>query len=188
MGMRTFLSLDIDEATRGRLSGVAGNIPIGDARIRWVEPDNLHVTLKFLGDVADELVADVCAAASWAAETVEPFDFSVRGVICIPPAGRLRMLWAGVVEPTGRLARLHEQLDAALSEMGFGAEDRPFKPHITLARVKFARNSQDIRAAAESYGDRDFGTNRAGQLVVYSSKLTPEGPVYTPLARAKLGG
>lgn len=193
MSFRTFLALDIDESTRGRLELVRRKLDDARSKINWVAPRNLHVTLKFLGDVSDSLLPEVCRAVSAAAGEGEPFDFEVRGVRPIPPAPRsggskgVRMFWAEVIEPTGRLGRLFEQLETALVPLGFARENRSFSPHITLARVRFAGNPSALRAAADELADKHFGRVRAEQLTVYTSQLQKGGPIYTPISNPPLG-
>jgi 2'-5' RNA ligase len=189
MATRTFLALDIDECIRDRLVEARRRIDEPGSKIGWVAPRNLHLTLRFLGHVPDESIADVCARAAHAAANVEPFEFHVRGVITVPPRGnQLKMFWIGVQDPTGRLKELHGELEAALAELGLHQEDRAFNPHITLARIRYAKDPQALREAAGAYAAEDFGTQHAGELIVYGSDLRPDGPVYTPLARAPLGG
>jgi len=187
MAIRTFLALDLDETIRNRIVEAARRIGDRGAKVKWVEPQNLHVTLKFLGDVQDGMVADVCAAAADAAARVQPFDFQVRGVIAVPPTGQLRMFWVGVEDPTGRTGALHEALDQALGPLGFQPEGRAFKPHVTLGRVRLARDPSALRIAAAPLAGEDFGQQRAEEVVVYSSRLTAQGPVYAPVSRARLG-
>ena len=188
MGVRTFLALDIDEAARGALTAAGGRFPCDESKIRWVEPANLHVTVKFLGDVPEGGVREVCEAVAEAAGRMGAFDFDVRGLRCVPPGGKVRMVWAGVDEPTGRLAEAFGQLEAALEPLGFPRERRSFQPHITLACVKFAPSPAALRAAAERHAETQFGGQRAAEVVVYGSQLTPQGPIYTAIARGRMGG
>ena len=187
MPVRTFLALDLDAAILDRLEQAQRRIGESGDRIRWVDVKNLHVTLNFLGDVPDDTIHDVCSIAAEVASRVEPFEFDVRGVQCVPPKGPLRMIWGGVHDATGRMAWLHDELAAALSGMGLKEEERSFKPHITLARVKFAAEPDAVRRVAAKLAQEDFGVQHAEELVAYSSILTDEGPIYTPLTRAPLG-
>jgi 2'-5' RNA ligase len=190
VAVRTFLALDIDAAARDRLIAAVGEIDgAGGAKVRWVARQNLHVTLRFLGDVADEALADVCRATCEAARPVDPIPFDVPGLVCVPPGGRqVRMVWAAVREPTGQLARLHERLETALAPLGFRPEGRPFRPHITVGRVKFARDAAALRSAVEAFRAVGFGQQRAGDVVIYGSELTADGPVYTAMGEASLCG
>ena len=187
MAIRTFLALDLEETIRGALVEAVGGLPEAGSKIRWVAPANLHVTVKFLGDVAEGDVDAVCGAVAEAAGRGEPFDFDVVGLRCIPAGGRLRMIWAGVREPTGRFDALFGQLESALTPLGFEPERRKFSPHVTLARVKSAPNAGGLRAAAGAHAETRFGTQRAAEVTVYSSRLTPDGPIYTPMARPRIG-
>ena len=188
MADRIFLAIDIDDGVRGRVGAAQDDLRSCGGKIRWVAPGNMHVTLCFLGDIADDLLAEVCEAARQVASRHQPFDFDVRGVVCIPPGGRLRMLWAGVDESGGEMTRLQADLADALAGLGLPKEERRFRPHLTLARVKFMKDSGGIRSAAAGQAQTDFGTVRAAQVTVYSSKLSAEGPTYTVLAAAALGG
>lgn len=188
MPLRTFLALDLDEPIRAGLAAAAKGLDAGGAKIRFVGEENLHVTLKFLGDVPDDKLSDVCTAAVEAAERFDPFDFDVRGLLCVPPHGQARMIWADIVDPTYSLAELHDVLEAAMAGLGMRREERDFKPHVTLARIKFARDCGPLRRAVEALAEKNFGMQHAERLIVYTSELTPEGPIYTPAATAILRG
>jgi 2'-5' RNA ligase len=188
MGIRSFIALDLREEILDSLGEAVVRLDQGGAKIRWVERANLHVTLRFLGEVADEIVAEVCGRAAVAAEQVAEFDFDVKGLTCVPPAGQLRMLWAGIDDATGEMAALHDLLAAELDGLDLHAEDRRFKPHLTLARMKYVPDPAAFRLAAAGWNDRLFGTQAASEIVVYSSKLTSDGPVYSPMAVCPLGG
>jgi 2'-5' RNA ligase len=185
--VRTFLAIDIDEHIRKGLAEVGDLLAAQDARIICVAAENLHITLNFLGEVKDERIADVCRIAADVAATIEPFDFDVQGVLPVPPRGQLRMIWVGVRDTTGRMALLQKTLAAAFEGLGLKEEERTFRPHITLGRVKFARNPDAVRSAIAPQGDEDFGACRADEVIVFSSTLSPKGSIYTPLARARLG-
>lgn len=191
MSTRTFVALEIDEAARDSLMDAMARMvaQAGDADARWVGRENLHITLKFLGPVPDEDLAKVCDAVAAAAAECEPFEFELPGLVCVPPHGKqVRMVWARVGDPGGGVAALASRLEAALGPMGFEPEDREFDPHVTLCRVKNPRGSGVLRAVVEPLAARDFGGQDAEEVVTFASKLTPRGSIYTPLARAKLGG
>jgi len=197
MSHRTFIALDVDDAVRRRLAAMRDAIRLAARRsgpggrgdqINWVLPENFHITLKFLGDVTDAQLADVCRTVQAVAAKTEPFDFTVRGVRAVPPAGReLRMFWADVSESNGSMTKLFASLEQALSPPGFPRENRPFASHITLARVKHTRNADALRAAA-SQAAESASVVRAEHVTVYTSELTPGGSIYTPACRAPLAG
>jgi 2'-5' RNA ligase len=180
---RTFLALDIDEAVRDGLVSAVGDFPADGSKVRWVARQNLHVTLKFLGDVSDGELAGVCDAVAAAAGQVEPFECGVRGLQAVPPNAKVRMVWAEVHEPAGRMAAMFVLLEEALKDLSFEPEGRQFHPHITLGRVSFTKQPRELLAAAARHAETDFGTTLAGAVVVYASELSPRGPIYTPMAR-----
>ena len=181
------MAIDLDEAILDRLAASQLTLDDGVSKINWVDRANTHITLSFLGDVTDELLADVCAIAAGAASEVEPFEIDIAGVLAAPPHGSPRMFWAGVADPTGRLGELHEKLDVGLAGLGLRQEERGFKPHVTLARIKHAVNPAALREAARRLAKQEFGIQHVEELVTYASQLTREGPIYTPIAHAKLG-
>ncbi len=189
MGTRTFFALDLPEDVRDAIVEAQGRLrSAADGKVNWVERENLHVTMKFLGDVHDADLADALRAAASAVASVPRFELDVRGVSTVPPGGRdLRMLWVNVHEPTGRLVELFGALEDALASQGFGREDREFHAHVTLARVKHLRDARPLREAVKDLADADFGSATAAELTAYASRLTPQGPVYTPMGRLPLG-
>lgn len=187
MGIRTFLALDMDDAILDGLEEVRSKVDDPRSRIRWVARENLHLTLRFLGDVPGDVVGKVCEIATDVAGQIDPFEFDVRGIACVPPRGGIRMFWVNVVDTGGTLMELHEILATRLSGMGLKEENRSFKPHITLARARFVHDPEGLRETARIYTDRDFGTQHTDELVTYSSQLTPAGPIYVPLSRAPMG-
>ncbi len=187
MATRTFLALPLGQDVVDRLVAAQRELMGAEANVRWVARENLHLTVKFLGSVEDADLAEVCRAARDLAGGCEPFEFAVRGLTAVPPAGQMRMVWAGVEEPSGRLARLAEAVEEAYAAMGFKRETRRFRPHLTLGRVKSGRNVAELRAGTARFAETDFGTQRAEELIVFASELTPDGPVYSSLAKAPLG-
>ena len=186
MAVRTFLALPLDESIVRLLMEAQRSLAAAGGRVRWVESENLHLTIKFLGDVEDEHLNDVCRVAEETASQTEPFEFSVRGLLSVPPAGQMRMVWARINEPTGRLERMHALLEQAYADLGFKVENRAFQAHLTLGRVKSGQNVIRLRTAVAGFAETDFGVQPTEELVVFSSELTPNGPIYSPLKKARL--
>jgi 2'-5' RNA ligase len=187
MAVRTFLALPLDAAIIARLVEAQQALMAVGGRVRWVAGENLHLTLKFLGGVEDKDLAEVCRIAAATASQAEPFEFVVKGLSSVPPSGQMRMVWCGIEEPTGRLAKLQQMAEQAYAGLGFKMENRRFRPHLTLGRVKSGRDVEPLRAAVAKFADNEFGTQPAGELIVFSSQLTPDGPMYSPLATTRLG-
>jgi 2'-5' RNA ligase len=189
MTHRTFIAVDLDDAVRAELADVRERLEPHfppDAPARWVDPDNLHLTVKFLGDVDSRELREVCHAVQRLAGPLEPFQMELVGATDLPQRMLDRMLLAEVLEPTGRLAALAEACDDAMASLGFPREHRAFRPHVTLARPK-ARRGRMPRPATQELAGWEFGGTSVDRVTVYTSELTADGPVYTPAATCPFG-
>jgi len=186
--MRTFVAVELDESIRRGLSKLQDRLRQFDRAVRWVRPESIHLTIKFLGEVPDQQIADVCAGVDEAATASSGFEISVAGAGCFPPRGPARVVWAGLTEPTGRLAACQQACEQALGRLGFAPEARAFHPHLTLGRVKQASSGPDLRPAIERLADFGGGRQRVVELVLFESQLRREGAIYVPLHRARLTG
>lgn len=187
MAIRTFLALDLTAEVRNQIVSTRKRLGQLPGKIKWTEPENMHVTLNFLGDVEEAATATVCSIAQKCAAETPPFAFHVRGLVAAPPRGPLRMIWADVIDPTGNMEKLHDMLNQAFADSGFRSESRGFRGHLTVARIKATQDAHAIRQQLTPLGNLDFGTVHCDELVVYSSQLLKEGPIYTPMAHAPLG-
>ena len=159
--------------------------------VRWVKPEAIHLTLKFLGDTPSEKVGAVKDALAQAAAQVSPFTFAVSGLGCFPNTRRPRVLWVGLQDPTGALARLRDAVEAQVVPLGFPTEARPFRPHLTLGRVqRHASKSEVIEVGAVVFNSQvgDIGEMAVSSVSYIKSDLQPGGSVYTTLAEASLAG
>jgi len=187
MPLRTFLAVELELPTVAALVKAQEQLAYFGDKVKWVERVNLHITLNFLGDVADEDAVEVCRRAAQAAGRVEPFEFGVTGLVCSPTHGALRMVWANVDDPSGMMSVLHDELAKGFAQMGLRQENREFRPHITVARIKYVANQARFRGAVRMFSDVDFGRQHCEEVVAFTSLLTDEGPVYTALSHAELG-
>jgi len=188
--IRTFIAVDVDDDTRDRLILLQERLAAhgGDA-VKWVEPDNLHVTLLFLGEVEDREVIAVCRTVSRVCAEHDAFTMSVEKVGCFPNARRPRVLWAGVGEGAAELIALHAALEGPLLELGcYRREERQYTPHITLGRVKPDKMSFKLSEAIAKHQAWTAGQTAVREVLVMSSNLTGGGPQYTVMGRAKLRG
>jgi len=187
MPLRTFIAVELDVPILAGLAKAQAQLAAVGGKINWVARANLHVTMNFLGDVADEAVAEVCRRMAVAAGRIEPFEFGVRRLACTPSHGPVRMIWGLVDDPTGLLSALHDELAGQFASMGLRQDHREYRPHVTLARVKYVENPNRLRGAVRAFSDADFGTQHCDEIVAFTSTLTEEGPIYSPMARAELG-
>jgi RNA 2',3'-cyclic 3'-phosphodiesterase len=186
--IRTFIGIDIGKPIRDRLVGLQETLGRTGVEVKWVEPENLHVTLLFLGEVDEREVPSVCTAISDAAAKHEPFTMSIETAGCFPNPRRPRVLWVGVGEGVQGVCALHDSLEPPLLELGcYRREQRKYTPHVTLGRVKSDRPSNDLSVALAKNGVWKGGDTVVREVLVMSSQLGPKGPVYTVLSRGKLG-
>jgi 2'-5' RNA ligase len=187
--IRTFVAVEIDEAVRGAAAKVADELRAASADVGWVAPHNMHLTVKFLGDVAAEKIPQVCDTVAQTVAGMERFDLEIRGVGAFPNAARPRTIWIGTGNGEAQLTLLAERLEKALTELGFAREDRPFHGHLTLGRVR--RPSRALAALTpmlKQRADLALGQTAVHEVVVVSSQLERGGPIYEALCRASLAG
>lgn len=189
---RTFIAIELEDAVKTELRRVqrelAGQMPANS--MRWVQPDGIHLTLKFLGDTPPDKVQEVKAALARAAVEVGPFRVIVSGVGCFPNARQPRVVWVGVAEHSGALSKLHSAVEAQVAPLGFPTERRPFSPHLTLGRVQQHASRSDVQRIGEAvaaFGDATHCEMGAVNVSYIKSDLRPAGAVYTTLFEAILG-
>lgn len=170
---------DVSEQLRRRASTLAPR-----ARITWVPADRAHVTVRFIGRV-EAAAADAIAAALAPPLAVDPFELTVSGVGAFPPGGSPRVIWAGLTGGVESLANAEREVSTRLERCGVAREERPYHPHLTLARVKEAGGLRS-RALLEGLADRAFGTTRVDAITLFESRLSPQGPTYVPLLSTNL--
>ncbi len=186
--VRTFIALELTGSIKNRAVRMQGMLASAVTDTKWVEPENLHITLKFLGEVPEQEIYHVCRIAQDVAQHHEPFELVVQGVGAFPHARRPRVLWAGVEQGAEPLRRLQAELEEAYARAGWNPEGRRFQPHVTLGRVRRPRTTEGLEAFFQQHANWKAGQMEVDELVIMSSELTRRGPLYAVLARAPLGG
>jgi RNA 2',3'-cyclic 3'-phosphodiesterase len=187
--LRTFIAVDLGKALRDRCVSLQENLIRAGTDVKWVEPDNLHLTLLFLGEVNDREVPAMCAAVGEVCARHGPFTLTVEGAGCFPNPRRPRVVWVGIGEGTQELVALHDALEGPLLDLGcYRREERQYTPHVTLGRVKSERPTDRLAAALAKLAGWKGGQVAVREVLVMSSELKPEGPIYTVLSRARLRG
>jgi 2'-5' RNA ligase len=153
--------------------------------VKWVAPEAMHLTLKFLGEVKDDRIIEVCNAVRDAAAKSKSFELDIESVGHF--GGRsARVLWVGTGRGSDNLCRLQEDIEQQLSSAGWPRETREFSGHLTLCRVKNPKAGLKLAQMSEDYKDLKLGTISADSVIVYQSQLRPTGPIYTILGNYKL--
>jgi 2'-5' RNA ligase len=184
--IRTFIAVDPGKPIRDRLLALQETLARTETEVKWVEAANLHVTLLFLGEVDDREVHHVCQMVADGVQQRPAFSMTVERVGCFPTPRRPRVVWAGVGEGTQPLCAIHDTLEEPLTELGYRREERRYTPHITLGRVKSDRPTDKLAAALVKHAGWKGGETAVREILVMSSELTPQGPIYTVLSRAAL--
>ena len=183
--MRTFIAIDLEPGLKTVLQDLIRKLQRTGADVRWTRAEGLHLTLKFLGEVPDNRVAQVCNVVKEVAARHPAFDFNVKEVGTF--GGRsARVLWVGAGLQSPDLLKLQEDLEEQLEQAGWPKEGRQFSGHLTLCRIRNAKAGEKLAKLAEQYTEYDLATIRADSVCVYESQLRPEGPIYTRLGNYKL--
>ena len=182
--MRLFVALEIPPAIRERLAALIAKLravasQVDDKRPRWVRPENLHVTLKFIGHVAPEKLEGIRLALA-TVRLQSAVDLNFRGLGFFPNEKRPRVLWAGL-EASANLPRLAEAVDRATATQEIATETRPFAPHLTLARFEPPGIREELHSAIHQTWQGEFGAARTAEFHLIESKLRPCGAEYTTL-------
>jgi 2'-5' RNA ligase len=187
--MRCFIAIDIPEDVGTGLGDLqkelAGRVDVHRGDVKWVQPQGMHLTLKFLGEVPDNQITEVCNIVKEVADRHAGFDFAVSQVGTF--GGRsARVLWVGAGLECPELLQLQQDLEEQLDQAGWPREGRRFSGHLTLCRIRNAKAGEKLAKLAEQYKDYDLGTVRADSVHVYESQLKPDGPIYTRLGNYQL--
>ncbi|NIA06038.1 MAG: RNA 2',3'-cyclic phosphodiesterase [Actinobacteria bacterium] len=187
MSLRVFLALELDDLIKKQLARLQHRLSAVGADIRWVKSDQIHLTMKFLGELTDKMAVDVCRLCQNVSAEFTSFEFGVHGAGCFSNHGQPRVLWVGITDPSGSVRRLHERLEKTLGPLGLRRELRAFRPHVTLGRARSGKNAQDLRLAVEKNKDFEVGIQQAQEITIFSSQLSPDGPLHTVIGRAVFG-
>jgi len=183
---RIFVAVEVNPQLQREIGALQDRMRASGVRLKWVKPRNMHFTLRFLGDLPAAQVARATVAARLAAETLPPFEVVVGGLGAFPTFDRPQVVWIGTRAGGDDLERLAAALEAQLLRAGFGADERTFRPHLTLGRARDDRHWGDLVRALQQYRDVDVGRQRVEALTVIESRLMPDGPVYTPVEQVHL--
>ncbi len=183
--VRSFVAVLLPEEVRERLGQLQAALRPAASGAKWVEPKNLHLTLKFLGAVKEGRLDRVAEALDTVANDTAPFQLRCAGVGVFPNARRPRVLWAGTDDGHSALAGLAGRVEAGLEPLGFEREKRPFTGHVTLARLK--SGAPDLVLALAAHTEEVYGTFSVGHVHLMESELGPRGPTYTVLQEFGLG-
>jgi RNA 2',3'-cyclic 3'-phosphodiesterase len=184
--VRLFVAVLLNDATRAALAGTVERLHSEAPHVAWVQAPNLHLTLKFLGSVADPLVEPVREALRTAAASARGFELIIEGLGAFPASSRPRVIWAGIAEGREAATELAGLVDSALAPLGFPPESRAFSPHVTLGRVRQPRRDEMLSRLVAAGAATRFGSVRVSTIALMRSELHPRGARYTAVATMPL--
>jgi len=173
--MRAFLGIPISDALKPKIVNIQDAFYNVD--IKFVEKENLHFNLKFFREIDEEKLEDLKKTIEYVCKQFEPFEIKISGLGAFPSKNYVRVVWIGVKDGYQTMISLVEAIENALESMGFEKEEK-FTPHLTLGRVRSGRNKNELLVLLRKLEDIEIGTMKIDKVVLFQSKLTPEGPIY----------
>lgn len=186
--IRAFVAVELTEGLRQEVAAFQGELKSAGTDVKWVEPANLHLTLKFLGGIPEEKVPSLTEALTRACAGIPAFTLTLEGIGAFPKTTSPRVIWVGMNQGKEPLLALAKRVEEECSRLGFPAEERPFSAHLTIGRT---RSPQGIARLIKKLQVAEFrgGTPASVErIVLFQSTLSPKGPTYTPLAEIPLRG
>ncbi|MBU0985114.1 MAG: RNA 2',3'-cyclic phosphodiesterase [candidate division Zixibacteria bacterium] len=183
---RLFIALPLADEVESRLGHIIADLRPDGSSVKWVASNNIHLTVKFLGDTDDRLIPAIIKHLETIASQFQPMSATIDRLGAFPNLRKPRVIWAGSSAPPEMAGRIAEAVDAAVHGLGFERETRKFKPHLTLGRVKQGRSVGHLPEALENYRLTPIPF-RLDRLVLFKSTLTPQGALYDRLAECPLG-
>lgn len=188
--VRSFIAIELPEGVRKGLARLRDELERDEHRfVKWVGPGGMHLTLKFLGNIPSKRVTEVTGAMEEATRGIYPFRLEISGLGAFPGLKQVRVFWVGIGGEVDKLSRLQQTIDAALAALGFAKEERPFVPHLTLARIRQGASPPERRSFGELVDSTIFEEKYPVEVEAVNlikSQLTPAGAVYTRLSVVRL--
>ncbi len=181
MTIRVFIAIEIDSEIKNKLSEYLSKLKSTGADVKWVSPENMHLTLKFIGCIEKEALINLNRIINDAISSIEPFSISIGNIGAFPSLKKPHVVFVRVLEQGNNLIKIYEKLDKGVERLGIKKESKKYVGHITLGRVRSQKNISKLKNTLNSETECYFGCERVTSLSLIQSKLTPTGPLYTRL-------
>lgn len=194
--MRTFIAIELSNEIRGGLAQIESHLKYSGADVKWVEKDNIHLTLKFLGEITEEKSEKIKYILDEIAKQTKPFELSLKiskegsGTFlgAFPNLNHPRVIWVGLDKGAVESRLIAEKVDDALLKIGFQKESRPFAAHLTIGRVRSPKNKEALKEKISNLQLKAHSLQLIDAIMLFQSSLTPKGPIYTKIHESKLIG
>jgi len=185
--IRSFLAIELPKPILIKIGEVQEDLRSTHAEVGWVNPEKIHLTLKFFGNIEESRIDPIVRSIEESVRKTFSFSLKVRGVGAFPHLKNPRVIWIGLVDEKEILTSFQKELEVRLEKIGFRPEDRPFHPHLTLGRMKGSRGKEGLLGKMEKHKEEEFGDLQVDRVVLFKSDLKPSGPIYTALRELGLG-
>jgi 2'-5' RNA ligase len=186
--MRAFIAIELSPEIKDSLSTIQSHLKYSGADVKWVATDNIHLTLKFLGDITEETCGKIRAVLDGIGKSTKPFEVGIKDIGAFPNINYPRVIWVGIGKGAVESKALAENVADGILKLGFQKEQRPFAPHLTIGRVRSPKNKESLK---EKTGTAQIPVTKphlVSSIVLFQSTLSPKGPVYTKLHESVLAG
>jgi len=184
--LRTFIAISLNTGVKEELAVLIDKLKTSGADVKWVNPENIHLTLKFLGYILPEKIEEVKRVLGRIRGKFTPFKITFSGVGAFPKLSYPRVIWVGINGGKEDTKHVYELLEAELEKIGFKKEDRDFSPHLTIGRVRSGKNKAALKSCIENLSFSSGEILEVEHITLFQSTLTPKGPVYTPLYEVRI--
>lgn len=187
--MRAFIAIELPQDIKTYLARIQDRLKTAGADVKWVEPKNIHLTLKFLGEIEEEKLNQICAIIKKIASCGNSFDMQISSVGAFPKISYPRVIWIGIEKGSEQIKEIAQNLENSLLSLGFQKENRPFSSHVTIGRLRSSLNKAKlIQALTELVGNSSANNPEftVTKLTLFKSTLTPKGPIYEVLKETLL--
>ena len=187
--IRAFLAIDPPEVVLDNIQALQNRLKKSiKGAIRWVRPEGIHLTLKFFGDISAYDVENISETIASKTTTVPPITLEIRGMGAFPDVNRPRVIWLGITGQLAPLLSLQRDLEEVFSKLGFPKENRPFRAHLTMGRVRVPKGIIGLAPSVEAGRNLMAGNFTVGEITLFQSSLSPQGAIYSKLAAFPLQG
>jgi RNA 2',3'-cyclic 3'-phosphodiesterase len=184
--IRAFIAIELPAAVTQLAATLQTDLKSHKLKMRWVKPQNMHLTLKFIGEMPSLRTAEVARAIREATRGMAPFELIVQGIGVFPGMRRPRVVWIGTGGRTDLLRKLHASVEDQMAALDFPRQDRPFAAHLTLARIDRQLDPQQLLHGMQAVGQFESKPFTVSELILFQSDLKPQGPLYTALEKVAL--
>lgn len=181
--MRAFIALELSEEIKLELARLEGKLKKVDTDIKWTKPENAHLTLKFLGEIDESKAEEVKSGLDKISASQKPFEMSLFKLGAFPSMDHMRVIWVGTDKGCSEVEKLASLVEEVAEKCGFFREDRPFNAHLTLGRVKSAKNKEALKKKLLTLDVKPVSCT-IKSIVLFQSTLHPTGPIHTPIYKA----